>query len=348
MASVQEKKPCAKCPKGVGVTTCDGCRQSFCLKHIIEHRQELATKMDDLGQEHDAFRRDLSDKSADHPLLQTINQWEEESIQKIRTTAETARTNLRQLFEQMKNNLNTSLVKITHELHTHRGLDDYTEIDLNRWLIELTDLRQFLEAPSTVQIVKSEDATAVIHLIGVRMKAPLSSTTLPQSLKPYRSKHEIFGETTKSITLSENGLVATKSTEHYTYGTIFGSNSYSTGVHEIHFRIENKDEDNFFFGIVTLSETMTSRIYRASSANGWWGFDLAVTNGENQERLGRKILQTGDNVKLALDCANKEIRFEHERTKKTLRCRINIGKCPFPWKLVIALSGQNDVLRILP
>jgi len=356
MAKALEKKPCAKCHKGGGVTTCDGCQQSFCIKHIIEHRQELAMKMDNIGQEHDSIRRDLIQEDVTHPLLLRINEWEQESIKKIQVAAEIARTNLRRLFNQTKNDIKMSVDKIADELQTHRELDDYTETDLARWSAKLTDIRKLLEAPSTIKIIEDENRSTAINLIKVLEQKQLhlfsnatqvSEKRLLQSQELHGSTQEVFGTAMTLISLSENGLVATYTGQHDYYKTIFGKNLYRSGQHHIHFRIENKNIDNFFFGIVTSSQDIVARIFDTLTANGWWGFDVPVINGRNQKSSGEKILQTGDIVKLTLDCDNKQIRFENYRTKTILQSPINITTCPFPWKIAISLSRPQDVLRIL-
>jgi hypothetical protein len=122
---------------------------------------------------------------------------------------------------------------------------------------------------------------------------------------------------------------------------------YRSGVYHIHFRIENKNIDNFFFGIVTSSQDIVARIFDVSSANGWWGFDVTVINGGSQKHYGEKILQTSDLVKLTLDCDKNKIQFENYRTKTIFQSHINITKCPFPWKIAISLSRPQDILRIL-
>lgn len=48
MASATEKKSCIKCWKGQRQTLCDECQQYFCMKHLLQHRQELSQQMDDL------------------------------------------------------------------------------------------------------------------------------------------------------------------------------------------------------------------------------------------------------------------------------------------------------------
>jgi hypothetical protein len=358
MATALEKKQCGKCHKGGGVTTCDGCQQSFCIKHIIEHRQELAVQMDNIGQEHDSLRRDLSEEDAPHPLLSQIDRWEEESIIKIQTAAKTARANLRQILNQTKNDIKISINKITDELQAHQELDDYTETDLNRWSTKLTNMRKLLETPSTIQIVEDDNRSNIIHLIKVLEKTQLhllskptqiSEKSLSQSGTSYGSTQEIFYKAMDGICLYENGLAAKYTGNlYYSYKTIFGKNLYCSGVHEIHFRIENKDIDNFFFGIITSTQDLVARIFDATTANGWWGFDLPVVDGKSQTHCGEKILlSSNDIVKLTLDCENRQIQFKNYRTNKILQLYINIKLCPFPWKIAVSLARPQDTLRIL-
>jgi hypothetical protein len=67
------KKPCSKCNKGGATFTCDGCHRSFCLKHASDHRDELSQLMDNIGQEHDILKRDLSQYGVNDTLLAQID-----------------------------------------------------------------------------------------------------------------------------------------------------------------------------------------------------------------------------------------------------------------------------------
>lgn len=116
MASAINRKPCIKCDKGLGVTTCGGCQQWFCTKHFVDHRQELATQMDYIGHEHDLFQRDLIQENFTHPLLTRINEWEQISIKRIVTVAEEARKELSKYFDYNKEQLKTSLNQLTISL----------------------------------------------------------------------------------------------------------------------------------------------------------------------------------------------------------------------------------------
>jgi DNA mismatch repair ATPase MutS len=105
MASAIAKKPCPKCSKGIGVATCDGCQQSFCIKHFGEHRQELSHQMDSVGQEHDLLQRDLNQQNIEHPFISRINTWERESMTKIQVAAQAARDDLQKLLDINKKEL---------------------------------------------------------------------------------------------------------------------------------------------------------------------------------------------------------------------------------------------------
>jgi hypothetical protein len=168
MASVTAKQPCIKCDKGGGVATCGGCQQWFCAKHFNEHRQALATGMDNLGQEHDLLQRDLIQDNDAHDLLSYVNDWEQKSIKKIEEAADRARIDVRKYLDYNKHQLQTSLDQVTHELKFGRQSDDYTEIDLKKWMEKMKEIREMLEKPSTIRIVDDDDAQSIIHLIQVQ------------------------------------------------------------------------------------------------------------------------------------------------------------------------------------
>ena len=137
MASIPAKKPCSKCQKGAGVTTCDGCQQSFCIKHIIEHRQELATQMDNIGQEHDSIRRDLIQEDLRHPLLLRIDEWEQKSIEKIQQAADDVRKQLLTVSDKHSTNTANLFDTFTEELISARQTYDLTETNLEVWSAKL-------------------------------------------------------------------------------------------------------------------------------------------------------------------------------------------------------------------
>ncbi|CAF4116337.1 unnamed protein product [Rotaria sp. Silwood2] len=237
------KKPCAKCNKGRGVTTCDGCQQSFCIKRIIEYRQELATQLDNIGQEHDLFRHDLTQENLIHSLLVRINEWEQESITKIQVVAEAARADLRQLLDQTGNELKVSVDKMINEMQSCRELNDYTET----------------ETQLTIEIVENEN----------------TSTSIPMIKIPTLT-HEKFRNFVERIVLSKDGLMATCLDTYWDGSNVYGIRLYSSETHQIHFRIENKTSHNLFFDIKTTSYDMPVQNLTSPYTYGWWELDQAI------------------------------------------------------------------------
>ena len=357
MASATTKKTCAKCVKGAGTAMCHGCEQSFCTKHFNEHRQELSQQMDNIGEEHDVLRRDLTNGQDTHPLLKRIDEWEQESITKIQVAAEVARADLQQLLKKAKNNLKTSVTKMTEELQSSRESDDYTEIDINKWTNQLQELRKILNTPSTINIDYENDSRSVIRLIKIsdeQSTGPLNQTSQVHELHDRISSYwetfvsERFVDMCRDIKLSEGGFVATCVGDNKDWSYVNGIGRYSSGTHYIRFRIE-KQSSNYaiFLGIVSWSEKMTNNVSQSTSCHGWWDLDYNVVGGIYNRDSPYRTNKTGDKVTLMLDCTNLRIQLEHHRTNRIVDMPIDLRLCAVPWKILVSLRGINDCVRIL-
>ena len=169
MASAISRQACLKCEKGLGITTCGGCQQWFCTKHFVEHRQELAIQMDQIGQEYDGFQRDFIEENSTCPLLTRINRWEQQAIDKIKTAAEEARIYLQQHIGHTKDQIKQSLRQLTNHLQASRDADDFTEIELDRWIKQLQEFRILLNKPTDIEIFHDNQQTeSIIHLIQLK------------------------------------------------------------------------------------------------------------------------------------------------------------------------------------
>jgi len=51
--NMSDKKHCNICGKAGGILICNGCQLTFCNKHLIKHREQLAYQLDNIMQEHD-------------------------------------------------------------------------------------------------------------------------------------------------------------------------------------------------------------------------------------------------------------------------------------------------------
>ena len=94
------KTSCAVCEnKDIsGIFKCEGCSQTFCLKHTNEHRQYLRHQLDEIIFEHDSIFNAFDESQQESSLLfGQIDQWEKDSIIKIQQAAHDARIELQQM-----------------------------------------------------------------------------------------------------------------------------------------------------------------------------------------------------------------------------------------------------------
>jgi hypothetical protein len=220
------KKPCCQCNKGGATFTCDGCHQSFCLKHASDHRQELAQQMDNIGQQRNVLKRDIDEQSINKTLLAQIDQWENKSIEKIRSNANKARADLKRLTEESKIRLNGLMNKLSNELRSNRENDEYTENDLDRWVNQLEELRKDLEKPSEIDIVEDTLSSSCSIKINTKDLNKTISIIMPQKMNSIK---EQFSEKVGPVRLALNHRSAfcTSDLESFcgttTYASISGS-----------------------------------------------------------------------------------------------------------------------------
>lgn len=349
-------RPCAKCKTGGGIATCDGCQRSFCTIHFASHRQELSLELDNIGQNYDLLRRDLSEETREHPLLARVNAWEQDSLNQIKKTAEIARADLQKLLDQTRIDLEPLITKMTEEIKKSRDSNDFTENEFKKWNEQLNELRQALKSSFNISIENDVQDQTSIGLIKIYdQQQSTSPLCLPvenhfRSVeKPNNFLNEKFDFKTDAV-LSENNLIATCCPKYSSPGAIiYGFNSYSSGVHDISFRIEKKGLSRLFFGIYS---SLKRRVDAVSSGNensvyGWWDIDSVVLNGTKQEGGNGHIISTGDKVVVTLDCDQQKIQLYHIRENRQVELPIDVNKCPFPWKIIVKLTANGDCVRIL-
>ncbi|CAF2623691.1 unnamed protein product [Rotaria sp. Silwood2] len=165
MASSTLQAQCKECQNGVA--TCSGCRKQYCINHFQKHRQELAARMDEVGEEHDLLQQDLERENMMSELFSRIENWKQQSIKLIEDTAEQVRADLQKHFHRTKHYLKESLEKLTEKLKSSQLSNNYAEKQLDEWMRQLLQLRQMLEKPSTIDIVEDDTTRSSIHMIKV-------------------------------------------------------------------------------------------------------------------------------------------------------------------------------------
>ena len=110
----------------------------------------------------------MSQNDDAHKLLSFVSDWEQNSIMKIQAAAEQARMDIRKYLDYNKQQMQISRGRVTDELKSCRQSDDYTEIDLKKWLKQMIEIREMLDKPSNIRISDDNDLQSVIHLIQVK------------------------------------------------------------------------------------------------------------------------------------------------------------------------------------
>lgn len=165
MASSMHREECIQCEQGLGITICGGCQEWFCSTHFAEHRKEMATKMDDISEDIDFIQHAFIERNSTHPRLTRIDQWEQQSINKIRAEAEEARNDLRKSLTRIKDQVKTELHQITKDLESSRHSDNYTEIELNKWKDQLKEFRMMFHEQTLIDIFNADDDEQIEPLI---------------------------------------------------------------------------------------------------------------------------------------------------------------------------------------
>jgi hypothetical protein len=334
--STSQKSPCATCGKVTGLFTCRGCQKDFCTRHVAEHRQELGKQMDELTFDHDRFRQNLMEQTTEpqsHALMKEIDDWEQESINKIHRAADDARKQLQNTISDHATKLTEALSKIADELRKAREDDDFFETDLKQWIDKLDQLKKDLAHPPNIKI--RQENNNVIPFI-------------PKIIEVVSTK-ETFGQFVGNIQIEDSGQVIVNKQDSNS-ATVRCSGEYSSGQHRFRFKIEEYANKWIFIGIVSKGVTMEATSYTSRSSYGWAGRDQVYLDGrKHNEFNGYKCdLEKNDILELFIDCDQRIIQLRNERTQSVHELRIETSKCPFPWQLNFNLHYLNDRIRILP
>jgi chromosome segregation ATPase len=171
MATPATKTQCVTCGKEKATSRCVGCLQDFCFNHLAEHRQQLNKQVDDIQVQRDSVLQTINEQTTNnsqkHLFIQQIDQWEHESIQKIKQTAEEIRQIVLIHTNDNLGSTKDKLNKLTEQLRDSREKDDIMETDLQKWEEELQLIKEQLNRPSTPNIIIQQSSTPLINKLQV-------------------------------------------------------------------------------------------------------------------------------------------------------------------------------------
>jgi hypothetical protein len=174
MATATPTNLCFTCGKVIGRVKCEGCSKIFCVNDFEGHQQELSKQLEEVEVTRDLFRQSLTEKITDsrkHPLIEQVDKWENESINKVRHTAEELRQILIKHTAELNTKLEGRLSKLTDQLRLSREAKDFFETELNQWKVELEQMKNELIKPSSVTI--RQDPTPLVTRINVKISGKI-------------------------------------------------------------------------------------------------------------------------------------------------------------------------------
>ena len=236
---------------------------------------------------------------------------------------------MQEKYSQMKN-----------QLVYARLNNEYLENDLARWTILLEKLVYDVDHISP-SITLQQDQN---HLLISRL---LISKVNQQSIL-----NESLISDSNHIQFDDQHHLAMHYGPYRTPAYITGTQEYAKGQHQIRFFIRKRT--NAF----TLSFNIMSKLMDLSSTSdvpqyltyGWQSDDCI--NPSRSCSLTEKIQadlrgRTKFHIRLLIDCDNQTVAYVNEKTKRRREIRVDVSKCPLPWKLHFYLYDIGDTVRLL-
>ncbi|CAM4842681.1 unnamed protein product [Rotaria magnacalcarata] len=162
-------KQCFICKKDrTNLYQCEGCSEKFCLTDLPKHHQEHVLELEKIATDCDTFQQNISEQEKDlnHcSLVKQVNEWERDSITKIKQTAEDCRQTLIKPTGDNIAEIKKKLNQFITDLRKIRDDDDFHEIHLNKLRMSLEELKKELEQPLNVSIL--EERTSFINKISI-------------------------------------------------------------------------------------------------------------------------------------------------------------------------------------
>ena len=227
-------------------TTSAGGEQSFCQAHADEHRTGLLQQRDKLEQDCSKLREDLKEDHIINNLSTLIDQWEQNSIQRIQIAAEQARNDIKDLVKNKMKESMMMIKQLTDSFDNSRSNTHFAEIDIDEWTKQIQQLKEDLRISFGIELVQKDDSP-VINLISIKNNKKTNDTIVPTSVVSKISTRKDSGKTDKTAIhnsadelVEKNVSLSLQSSSYLVY--VFGVDHSS-----------NKDIEKLFNQLVILN-----------------------------------------------------------------------------------------------
>jgi len=144
---------------------------NFCSNHLKEHQQLLEIQLHQIQDDFNQFKQlitDLKNCPQKHPLITKIDQWENDSIQKIQQRAKQCRAILindactNEILDKIQIKLNDP----NQQIIPNEKKIDFNEISLNKFKEKLEKLKEELNQSENISI--EQQSNSLINEISIK------------------------------------------------------------------------------------------------------------------------------------------------------------------------------------
>ncbi len=160
-------KRCSVCNKELGPMHCTGCDEYFCWKDYKTHREGMFSMMDKIIEERNRLQDEINNRvqhnDQEDPLIAQIDQWQKNTIEKVKQVAAQARHQASELLNTKRFKINTEFKNFSQELAHLKESENYVEHDLKRLNQMISRFKQDLtqSAQPTTNVLHTEQSDEI-------------------------------------------------------------------------------------------------------------------------------------------------------------------------------------------
>lgn len=113
----------------------------------MQHRHDLSTELEKLIHDYNTLSKDIQTQQSNTKmcqLIKAIDEWESNSIEKIKRLAATNRQNLLRCIDEFTPRVQSKLNSSIDTIRRSHEADEFVDTDLKKWMKEFQNLRETL------------------------------------------------------------------------------------------------------------------------------------------------------------------------------------------------------------
>ncbi|CAF1540897.1 unnamed protein product [Adineta steineri] len=162
------KTVCLICNEEKITYNCKGCSKEFCFMDLTGHRQILTSELHHINNAYNKFKQTINEQKQNphnHSLINQINQWETESIEKIQQKAQEYREIVIKSSETCIDDIEMKFEDLNEQIKQMEKENEFNEIDLDYLRHQLKEITEELNNPSKISI--KEDSQSFMNEISI-------------------------------------------------------------------------------------------------------------------------------------------------------------------------------------